>query len=61
MLFMITWSSATPANSRTTGERMTPWLSTRAPDPRDQAALTRAVATAPQSKGASSMPCRSRS
>ena len=40
---MITWSSAMPACSRTTGDCMMPWLLITQPRPRDQAALTRAL------------------
>src|ERR1700679_3485713 len=57
---MITWSSGIPACWRTTGDCMMPWLLITAPSPRDQAALTRAVATAPQSNGVSSLPPRPR-
>src|SRR5262245_11371154 len=61
MLFMMTWSSAMPACSRTTGDCMMPWLLITAPSPRDQAALTSALVTAPQSNGVSSLPSSTRS
>jgi hypothetical protein len=54
-------SSAILACLRTTGDCMMPWLLITAPSARDQAALTRAVATAPQSNGMSSLPSSTRS
>jgi nitroreductase len=49
------------ACSRTTGDCMIPWLLITAPSPRDHAALTNAVATAPQSNAVSSLSASSRS
>ena len=46
-----------PACSRTTGDCMMPWLLITQPSPRDQAALTSALVTAPQSKAVSSLRC----
>ena len=56
MQIMMTWSSGIRACSRTTGDCMMPWLLMTQPRPRDQAAFTRALVTAPQSKGAMSLP-----
>src|SRR6185312_3299041 len=58
---MITWSSGMAACSRTTGLCMMPWLLITHPSPRDQAALTSALVTAPQSNGAMSPPWIERS
>lgn len=56
MQIMMTWSSGMPACSRTTGDCMIPWLLMTQPSPLDHAAFTSALATAPQSKGATSPP-----
>jgi len=61
MQIMITWSSGMRACSRTTGDCMMPWLLITQPRPRDQAALTRQLVTAPQSKGPMSPPWIERS
>jgi hypothetical protein len=40
---------------------MIPWLLITQPSPRDHAAFTRQLTTAPQSKGGMSLPCSARS
>ena len=56
-----TYQGLAEASARTTGDCMMPWLLITAPSHRDQAALTSAVVTAPQSNGVSSLPSSTRS